>query len=145
MNISELYQLTPQSTSFELWEFQAHIENHVDCGIYTQTDISKFCNQKIETRVLWRQDIDCIRYWLLASVWFDNKLFGIIQNAGRYGRDHLAAFWTDMSTYVQAIQYFRSLLPVEDLPEQTSLECDTPKLLEFYDLKYGQEYVSHYW
>lgn len=144
MKISEIYQLTPQSTTFELTDFVLHIEEFEYLSGWIGHD-SRIVNQKIEIKILWYQDFDRNSYWQLATAWFDGKPFGVIQNAGRHGEGHVKAFWTDIDLYFQSVRYIRSILPVEEIPELTDLSFDAPELLKFHELSYKKEYFRTCW
>ncbi|MEG5173311.1 hypothetical protein [Microcoleus sp. B3-D7] len=136
MNIAELYQLTPQSTSFKLEDFVTHIDEFADSSSYV--DHTGIINDKIETKVIWRQN-DHIRYWQLATVWFDGKPFAVIQNGGFNRVEHKKVFWTDLSLYTQAVLYLRSIFPIEQLPELTNVNFDAPELLKFHKFSFGEK------
>lgn len=126
--IQELYTLTPESTDFNLYNFLQHIGEYFDCDLE---------NTKIETRVVRRINLDHRRYWQLATVWFEGKPFGVIQNSGREGRDHVNAFWTDAEVYSRAIQYLRDLIPPGDTLEITNVTFDDNELLSFHGFSYN--------
>lgn len=126
MNISELYQQPAKEVTFEL---QA-LSRHIPAPCYSEF------NKKIEIRELDYQQFDHRRSWRLATVWFEGKPFGVIQNAGRDGRDYVQAFWTDRDIYKQAMLYLYALDLEEEPPELTSLDFDEPELLDFYRCGY---------
>ena len=128
--IQELYTIKPESTTFNLYNVLQHTD---ECFNY---DLE---NTKIETRVVRRIDFDHRRYWQLATVWFEGKPFGVIQNSGREGRDHVKAFWTDAEVYSRAIQYLRDLIPLRDTIELTSVTFDSDELLSFHGFSYDEE------
>jgi hypothetical protein len=122
ITIQQLYTLNPESTNLHLYNFLQHIGEYFDCDLE---------NTKIETRIVRRINFDHRRYWQLASVWFEGKPFGVIQNAGREGRDHVKAFWTDADVYGRAIQYLRDLTSLNDTLEVTSVTFNGNELLNF--------------
>lgn len=128
LTVQELYALKPESTNFNLYDILQHIREYFDCDLE---------NTKIETKVVRRINLDRRRYWQLASVWFEGKPFGVIQNSGREGRDHVNAFWTDAEVYSHAIQYLRELTPPSDTLEITSVTFDGDALLSFHGFSYN--------
>lgn len=128
--IQALYTLKPKSTTLNLYDFLQHTEEYFDYNLE---------NTKIETRVVKRIDLDHRRYWQLASVWFEGKPFGVIQNSGREGRDHVKAFWTDADVYNNAIQYLRDLTPPSNSLEITSLTFNGDDLLSFHGFSCDDE------
>ncbi|MGH8001981.1 MAG: hypothetical protein ACREPR_21770 [Brasilonema sp.] len=134
MKISELYQLKPQSETFDLEDFWTHIKE-------IERYYDRLPNERIKTKVLWRINTDYRRYWQLASVWLDDRPFGIIQNAGREGQDYKRAFWTDKEIYIEAIKYLRELIPIESTMETYSLDFESQELTEFYGQKFGNKEI----
>ena len=71
-------------------------------------------NEKVTIKEYRNFDFDGRRYWLLASVWYENNPIMIIQNAGREGDDHRRRFVTDKEKYKEMIKYIRTLLESEE-------------------------------
>ena len=130
MQLKELYQQPVQQTTSDLHAF------HQVSGHYFNEELP---NSRIETKILQHIYIDGRRYWELATVWFDGKPFGVIQRAGREGRDHREAFWTDSDTFAEALLYLHSLAVAheENKPEITSLDFDGSELVDFYGYRYS--------
>jgi hypothetical protein len=129
MQLKELYQQPVQQTTLDLDAFHQVSGHHFN---------EELPNSRVEIRILQHIYIDGRRYWELATVWFDNKPFGVIQRAGREGRDHREAFWTDADIFAEALLYLYSLVVVhkENKPKITSLEFNESKLVDFYGYCY---------
>lgn len=72
-------------------------------------------NIKIFTKIHMHYKRDTRRYWRLASVWYideeNNEIpFMVIQNAGREGDDYSARIINDKRTFIEAVNYLRSLI-----------------------------------
>lgn len=65
-----------------------------------------------EKRILLKEvfydNIDCERFALMETVWFDDKPVMIMQCAGRGGQDFQEEFITDIDTYRDMVEYIRS-------------------------------------
>lgn len=131
MNISELYQQPTKETTLKVYALSRHIPAPCNSDL----------NKKVEVRTIDGKQFDDRRYLRLATVWFEGKPFGVIQNAGREGRDHVQAFWTDADIYTEAMLYLYALNLEEEPPKLTSLEFDHPELVEFYDHCYVPDLV----
>jgi hypothetical protein len=152
MNIAELYRLTPQSTSFKLKDFVCHIHEFAHTSNYINHTGFIKNNEKIEIKALYRQE-DSIKYWQLATAWFEGQPFAVIQNAGLHNVAHVAkiqnagfhnvahnkAFWTDENLYVQSVLYLRSIFPILEIPELTDINFDSPELLKFHNFSYSKD------
>jgi hypothetical protein len=128
MNIAKLYQQPAISTTFSLYTLSRHVPEYCE--------YDEDVNKKIEIRTLAYECPDGRRCWELATVWFEGKPFGVIQNAGREGREHNTAFWTDKEIYSQAMLYLQELYLQTKPPEITPLDFDAPELIEFYNRRY---------
>lgn len=113
-----------------MYDLLQHVAEYFDCDLE---------NTKIEIRVVKRLNLDHRRYWQLATVWFEDKPFGVIQNSGREGRDHVKAFWTNADAYNNAIQYLRDLTPPSDTIEIINVAFNDDELLSFHGFSCDDE------
>lgn len=142
MTPTQLYQRTPTKTDHDLTRLKGFYFDHIPeiKGTLPSDDPI----QKVEVRYFKDFHFDTRRYWLLASVWFENKPVMIIQNAGREGDDHAASFITDMEQYRVMIGYLATLQKHDDVKDRTvNPDTDVPNLTSFYGNELGG-YFSPY-
>jgi len=72
-------------------------------------DIPEDANTRVTTRTILDPYIDGHRIFKMATVWLDGCPIGVVQRAGRGGRDAQGVFVTDAERYVEAATYLMSL------------------------------------
>lgn len=131
MTPNQLYQRTPTKTDHFIKQLKGFYYDHVPeiKGELPIDDPSK----KVEVRYYKDFNFDTRRYWLLASVWFEDKPVMIIQNAGREGDDHAASFITDDAQYRAMIGHLATIQKHDDIKDRSvNPDTDIPKLTSFY-------------
>lgn len=134
MTPNELYQREPVKTDFDVSVLFGCYFNHMPevwHETYWQTIEG---NNRIQIRYYKDDYYDTRRIWRLASVWFDNKPFMIIRNAGREGDDHASRFVTDEEVYKEAAVYLQSILTPEfrEVKDVVDPATDIANLTTFY-------------
>lgn len=136
MTPNELYKMESLRTETDIAPLFGCYFNHMPEIVddYWRIAATEVKNERLEIRYYKDHSYDGRRIWRLASVWFDNKPFMVIQNAGREGDDHAARFITDVGLYKQAATYVKSIVPPDfkELPDVVSADEDVPTLTEFY-------------
>ncbi len=131
MTPAELYLRTPEEESKDLSILKGYRYDHLpETG---EPGCSFEGNERVTIKYYKLFNFDGRRFWCLASVWFDDLPFMIIQNAGREGDDWHQRFVTNHQLYAQAIMYLRSFVTIiaEGFPI-TPLDQDIPELTSFY-------------
>lgn len=137
MRPSELYQRTPERVDSDLSVLFGCYFNHMpETGINDGWRLAgnNVSSERVQIRYYKDHNYDGRRIWRLASIWFDDEPFMIIQNAGREGDDHSARFITDLPRYMQAVAYVKSILPPRfgDISDVVDEDADIPSLTSFY-------------
>jgi hypothetical protein len=82
-------------------------------------DIPEDANTRVTTRTILDPYIDGHRIFTMATIWFDGFPIGVVQRAGRGGRDAQGVFVTDAEYYVEAATYLMSLqVPEANTPRE---------------------------
>lgn len=104
------YSLPIKSETYDLTDLQGCHYNHfpeIPSGQLSEIPIG--LNKDVRFQIHYEANYDSRRFWRLASVWYKNEPFMIVQNAGREGDDHKKRWVTDNIVYGHAIQYIESL------------------------------------
>lgn len=135
MKPSELYAREPEKVNMDTSVLFGCYFNHMpEIQDGWQYNYLELANSHIQIRYYKNYSYDGRRIWRLASVWFDDKPFMIIRNAGREGDDHASRFVTDVNTYRAAVSYLRSILPpqFQEISNVVSVDDDIRDLTTFY-------------
>lgn len=131
MKPSDLYEREPESVNGNLYALRDHVPElsyiynlpDDDSGVAQIKYYKDFC-------------FDGRRIWRLASVWYLDRPFMIIQNAGREGDDHRARFVTDLHVYMQFVNYVKDISerPVDESTSDAVIDpnAEIPNLDSFY-------------
>jgi hypothetical protein len=132
----ELYNIKPMSVTTDLNILHGCTYNHIPeiiiNNVLDEEIIKK--NDKISIKIYKNLSIDERRFWLLASVWFEDKPVMIIQNAGREGDDHKERFITDEKLYIKMINYIKIIIPlnINDIKDIVNDNDEIEDLISFY-------------
>lgn len=85
---------------------------------------------RVQVRVVGYVNIDGRRYWRLATVWFDAKPVMVVQNGGREGDDHSRRFVTDVTLFLEMVEYLKD--EANNDIEAVPLSYDGADLVSFY-------------
>lgn len=145
MNIEQLYDVIPKEVSYTLGYLEnSAMWNSLLPEIEDTSNlwlIPEGANTKVEIRTIHEHQVDSRRYWLLRSIWFEDKPVMIAQNAGREGDDHIKTFITDKERYMSMIGYIEGLIKEQDHSFDQPIydtRTDMPELTKFY----GGEYFA---
>ena len=149
--IDELLALAPEEVNCDLGVLVGSRSNHVpeaiDENVIMLWELEKLGNSAIEIKYYKNHFFDHRRFWRLASVWFENKPFMVIQNAGREGDDYSNRFIIDTDVYSKAILHLKILIasqPVEILQETKERYCDRDSEIETLTDFYGNELNGYF-
>jgi len=143
MTPADIYAMPVKQTERDLSVLVGCHYNHIPEAAQYHWDLDFSKNARAELRVVEWFNFDGRRFWLLGSVWFDDKPVMVIQNAGREGDDHRMRFVTDMKTYGEMIGYLCSLRKMGDLQSDhadtrwVKPDQDCGDLTEFYGDRLG--------
>lgn len=127
---NDLYAMEPLRVFKQPWVFSDFFEPEVNTD-----QIPDEANLRVEARTLADPYIDGERCCTLMTLWLDDRPFGILQLAGRGGRDHREGFVTDEAVYWEALAYLLSLQVHEEREVLwNSIPADQPsrELTSFY-------------
>jgi hypothetical protein len=135
----ELYNMEPVKIEKEIGCLKGFHYNHLP---EIDEELWGLKNDKIEIKYYKNHCFDGRRVWILASVWYEGKPVMIIQNAGREGDDHSKRFITDKETYIEMVNYIKTLiLPVFSEKEDV---YDKEEEIEGLDSFYGYSLNGHF-
>lgn len=114
----------------------------LDCDRYSVDDEALYKQTRLVVKTHgWHDCHDGRRYAILASLWFDDKPFAIVQSGGREGDDHVAVFVTDLTTKRKADIFMRDEMCVVGREEPTvDPEGDIPDLCRFYNCDFAERW-----
>ncbi|MEC4565382.1 hypothetical protein L8C07_05445 [Paenibacillus sp. CMAA1739] len=141
----DLYNRTFESKHNTLGQLKGFYYDHLPEIEDDFWGIKEEQNKKVTIREYKNFDFDGRRYWLLASVWFENDPVMIIQNAGREGDDHRRRFITDKEKYKEMIKYIHTLLETDsEVADCYDPNDDIPDLDSFYGHTLDGTFKRHY-
>lgn len=135
----EIYEMVPERVDTDLTWISGCYYNHIpEIEWYS---VKSQDQDRVKFKTIKFHDYDGRRFWLLGTVWFDDKPVMIVQNAGREGDDHAERFITDFNTYREMVGYIASLIEIE-VDEAQPVDIDTPnrKLTTFYNGSLGEPF-----
>jgi hypothetical protein len=148
MTPNELYAREPEKTGKDLSILVGFYYNHlkeIDCLPYYDIELDSEKNTRITIKYYKDFDFDGRRFWLLASVWFDDKPIMIIQNAGREGDDHHRRIITDASGYADMVKYVAHNLIIAKAFDQVEANTYDPDAdVEDLDSFYGNRLDGYF-
>lgn len=138
MNCKQLYEMDAKQKDWiagTLVEFFDHDEVSDKDGIYRIEE--KALNEKISVKDIVNYCFDGRRVWVLKSLWFDNKPFAIMQEAGREGDDHRDRYISNAEVFKECVDFINSLLQpkIEEINGLVDENQDMANLTSFYGHK----------
>jgi hypothetical protein len=132
----QLYSLPSEDlpyecTVFSIAEHLYEVQNDIPYDLDTES-------LPFEIKVLKDHCFDGRRTWTLKTVWWEDKPFMIVQNAGREGRDHVDRFITSVPQYKKFIAALQDLIGQDDdqiSRDMLGLDEERPDLDSFYSYK----------
>lgn len=79
---------------------------------------------RVTIKLHYYRQTDYRRFARVASVWLDDRVVMLIENAGREGDDHHARWLLDLPAYRELVRYLRGLCAVNTEPEPTTYQLD---------------------
>lgn len=111
MTPKELYEISTDQVG-PLTYLKESNYDHIPEAIVDQWDLIDIKSDLITIKIVKEFYFDARRFWRLCTVWYDNKPFMIIQNAGREGDDHSERIITNADLYNTACVHIRKLIRV---------------------------------
>jgi hypothetical protein len=116
-----------EQTVFSIEEHLYEVSNNIPYNLDTSS-IS------LKIKVIKDHCYDGRRTWTLKTVWYEEKPFMIVQNAGREGEDYQDRFITDVPLYRKAVSALLDLVSKEDdiMVDVIDLDEERSDLDSFY-------------
>lgn len=140
MTPNELYDLTPESRTFNLNELSlgsyGRLLPEIDELSFSYWFQDELKQTRIEIAIYKNVLFDGRRSWVLQSVWFDSSPVMIMRGAGRDCDDHTTRFVTDVVRYREMILYIKQLIlehtDPDDIADTVDPDIDIIDLASFY-------------
>lgn len=134
MNCRQLYDMGGKELEWvasSLYEFFNEDEVLNLGEIFSVNDELK---EKIIVKSIVSHSFDGRRIWSLKSLWFDNVPFGILQEAGREGYDHINRYISNTCVFKECINFINNLVGIkeEDISDVVDENEFNSDLTEFY-------------